>query len=389
MVSSGTTACLLGLLLNSLLLVHGEAKSLRPSMSSLPGLGPDIEERRPWHPRLAIMTRADGSVGLERKVPMQSPPVLLQVNSATSPRSCECAGKKAAERAMSNDAPRPLPPMGLLQEQGHRMQDNKAVQKEMQSFQGAATSRQQEVQSAVRQQEMLSATRQQEMLASARQQQVSAMRAVESNLQAQQGQLQQQMVQIQRQMEQLGQTAQREEAMVEAVAGASRQNLMMPNAPLNGQLYSQFQQQAAPVQGLYQGNQMMTQQQPQAAFLQGNQMMPLEQAAFPQGVQMMPLQQAQFQMPQQQQTMQQQAAFMQGSQMMPQAQPTFMQAGQMYPQQTLLQQPAVFPQAGQMMPQQPAMMQMMPQQPQVMSPQQMFMQAPQQTMSQVPQAMYR
>merc|ERR1719198_80199 len=72
------------------------------------------------------------------------------------------------------------------------------------------------------------------MISSMRQQEFSAMQAEEANLARQQGQLQMEMQQMQRQMEQLGQTAQREEAILfqqTQIKQLPMQQAMSPGGP--------------------------------------------------------------------------------------------------------------------------------------------------------------
>merc|ERR1719375_708082 len=86
------------MLLAGMLMVATEAIVLQPLPSSRDAEGADLDskdERRPWHPRLAFVNMADGSVGLQMTkptpLPVQLPPTLLQVGqSSNSPGSCEC-----------------------------------------------------------------------------------------------------------------------------------------------------------------------------------------------------------------------------------------------------------------------------------------------------------
>merc|ERR1719311_1527460 len=116
-----------------------------------------------------------------------------------------------------------------------------------------------------------------------RQQEFSAMRAVEANIAQQQGQLQMEMVQMERQMDQLGQTTQREEALLRQVQAGQRlpqqpqppaPNELMQNSPMQGpswgaQLPQQPQLHGQTLQGIA---------PPQAGFLQP----PFPQQPFPQ-----------------------------------------------------------------------------------------------------------
>merc|ERR1719230_2473093 len=112
-----------------------------------------------------------------------------------------------------------------------------------------------------------------------RQQQFSAMQAVESNLAQQQGQLQQEMMQMEHQMEQLGQTAQREAALLQQ----TQQGIQQGRIPSVGQLW-----QNSPMQSQTWNSQFLSQPQLQPAFPQ------TMQAQLPQQAQAM-----QAQLPQQ------------------------------------------------------------------------------------------
>lgn len=249
------------MLLAGLLLVSTEAIVLQPLPSSRGAERSHLDntvERRPWHPRLAFVNMADGSVGLHMKKPapppVQSLPMFLQVGqSSKGPSTCECERNAPAEQLQSDPAAAAqLARVVEVASQPPRMVMPPSVSvntaKSMVQL-GAASSlssqmppqnfnqdQEQQKQNEIRQLQSLSAMRQQEF---------SAMRATESNLQRQQGQLQLEMMQVEQQMQQLGQVAAREDAMLrQAQAGRPLPQQVMPQ-PMSVPQGVQFWQNSA------------------------------------------------------------------------------------------------------------------------------------------------
>lgn len=295
---------------------RGDARSFRAGASLEDRLAPEaVEDRRPWHPRLAAVSRADGTVGLQRREALTVVPSLLQVKSRSGPGICDCKHKApttsghvavpdAAAPALS--AMSKAKPVALVQQHTQDAEQN-----------------------------------QRSTSTAEHEQQVAAMRAVESNMQAQQGQLQQEMIQIQMQQQMLQQQLQQQQMLPQPAQQQLPQQMVPNQAQMQQLAQMQMQQQELLREEVQQQQmqayqaQMMNIPQPSLVFAQ----QPPMQASYP----------PQAQMLQTRQVLPQQTAFIQGAQFVGQPMQVQQQAQLPMQQQAIMPPQAAMLQTNQMM----------------------------------------